>query len=54
MFSEYLLSDNFEKSGDGGFSSRGGPDGGGCLVLFAVLGSMLAAGISGLITAIVF
>ena len=53
MFSEYLLSDNFEKSGDGGFSSRGGPDGSGCLVLFAVLGSMVAAGLCRLIAAVV-
>ena len=51
MFSEYLLSDNFEK-GDGGFSSRGGPpEGSGCLVLIAVLVSMFAVGIGGVVLA---
>ena len=48
MMSEYILGDNFEKGGDGGYSSSGGP-GGGCLVLFAVLGSVLIAGLGGLV-----
>ena len=52
MFSEYLLSDNFESGRDAGYSRSGGPDGGGCLVMFALLGSMLAAGLGGLAIAL--
>ena len=56
MMSEYILGDNFEKGGDGGYSSSGGP-GVGCLVLIAILGSVLATGICGLaltVTAMMF
>ena len=46
-FVDYIMSDNFEKGGDG-FGSPGG-SGGGCLVFLAVLGSILATGICGLV-----
>ena len=54
MFSEYLLGDNFESGRDAGYSRSGGPDdGGGCLVMFAVLGSLLTGGFLGLVFAMI-
>jgi hypothetical protein len=48
MFSEYLLSDNFEKD-DGGYAGHGGGSGAGCLVLLAVMGSVLSIGLCTLV-----
>ncbi len=42
MMSEYLLGDDFEGGGDGGYSSNGGP-GSGCLVIFVFIGAITVA-----------